>query len=123
MNIIRYPNRSEWQKIVERPHLDVSQLNKTVASVLADVRQRGDEAVKGYELKFDHVDLPTLEVTKGEIAEAEELVSKELKDAIQLAHANIKVFHESQRFRSKKVETMPGVTISLGVLPHSSLQS
>ena len=110
MNIIRYPNRSEWQKIVERPHLDVSQLNKTVASVLADVRQRGDEAVKGYELKFDHVDLPTLEVTKGEIAEAEELVSKELKDAIQLAHANIKVFHESQRFRSKKVETMPGVT-------------
>ena len=110
MNIIRYPQRSEWQKIVERPHLDVSQLNETVASVLADVRQRGDEAVKGYELKYDHVDLPTLEVTKSEIDEAEQLVSKELKDAIQLAHANIKTFHESQRFRSKKVETMPGVT-------------
>ena len=109
MNIIRYPQRSEWQKIVERPHLDVSQLNETVASVLADVRQRGDEAVKGYELKYDHVDLPTLEVTKSEIDEAEQLVSKELKDAIQLAHANIKTFHESQRFRSKKVETMPGV--------------
>ena len=44
MNIIRYPERSEWQKIVERPHLDVSQLNETVASVLADVKQRGDEA-------------------------------------------------------------------------------
>ena len=67
MNIIRYPARSEWMKIVERPHLDVSQLNETVASVLADVRQRGDEAVKGYELKFDHVDLQTLEVTQGEI--------------------------------------------------------
>ena len=110
MNIIRYPERSEWQKIVERPHLDVSQLNETVASVLADVRQRGDEAVKGYELKFDHVDLPSLEVTKDEIAEAEKLVTKELKEAIQLAHANIKTFHESQRFRSKKVETLPGVT-------------
>ena len=110
MNIIRYPARTEWQKIVERPHLDVSQLNETVASVLADVRQRGDEAVKGYELKFDHVDLLTLEVTKDEIAEAEKQVSKELKEAIQLAHANIKVFHESQRFHSKKVETMPGVT-------------
>ena len=97
-------------KIVERPHLDVSQLNETVASVLADVRQRGDEAVKGYELKFDHVDLPTLEVTKNEIDEAEQLVSKDLKDAIQLAHNNIKTFHESQRFRSKKVETLPGVT-------------
>ena len=110
MNIIRYPQRSEWKKIVERPHLEVSQLNETVASVLADVKLRGDEAVKGYELKFDHVDLPTLEVTKDEIAEAEKFVTKELKEAIQLAHANIKTFHESQRFRSKKVETQPGVT-------------
>ena len=110
MNIIRYPERSEWHKIVERPHLDVSQLNETVASVLADVRQRGDEAVKGYELKFDHVDLPSLEVTQDEIDEAEKLVSKDLKEAIQLAHDNIKTFHESQRFHSKKVETRPGVT-------------
>ena len=110
MNIIRYPARSEWMKIVERPHLDVSQLNETVASVLADVRQRGDEAVKGYELKFDHVDLQTLEVTQGEIEEAETMVSKNLKEAIQLAHHNIKTFHESQRFHTKKIETQPGVT-------------
>ena len=110
MNIIRYPARSEWMKIVERPHLDVSQLNETVASVLADVRQRGDEAVKGYELKFDHVDLQTLEVTQGESEEAETMVSKNLKEAIQLAHHNIKTFHESQRFHTKKIETQPGVT-------------
>ena len=110
MNIIRYPARSEWMKIVERPHLDVSQLNETVASVLADVRQRGDEAVKGYELKFDHVDLQTLEITQGEIEEAETMVSKNLKEAIQLAHHNIKTFHESQRFHTKKIETQPGVT-------------
>ena len=109
MNIIRYPERSEWNKIVERPHLDVSQLNQTVVSVLADVKQRGDEAVKGYELKFDHVDLPSLEVTKAEIKEAEALVSVELKKAIQLAHSNIKTFHKSQRFHTKKVETQPGV--------------
>ena len=110
MIIIRYPEKSEWQKIVERPHLDVSQLNQTVASVLADVKQRGDEAVKGYELKFDHVDLSTLQVTKEEIDEAEAVVSEELKDAIRLAYANIKTFHEAQRFRTKKVETQPGVT-------------
>ena len=89
--------------------MDVSQLNQTVASVLADVKQRGDEAVKGYELKFDHVDLPSLEVTKAEIKEAETLISEELKEAIQLAHSNIKAFHKSQRFRTKKVETQPGV--------------
>ncbi len=62
MKIIRYPERSEWQKIVERPHLDISTLNQTVAEVLADVRQRGDEAVKGYELKFDHVDLSLIHI-------------------------------------------------------------
>ena len=110
MNIIRYPERSEWQKIVERPHLDVSELNQTVAGVLADVRTRGDEAVKGYELKFDHVDLTSLEVSEAEMVEAEALVSDDLKTSLELAHHNIKVFHESQRFRSRKVETQPGVT-------------
>ncbi|MCR4583245.1 MAG: histidinol dehydrogenase [Prevotella sp.] len=109
MNIIRYPEREEWEKIVERPHLDTTQLNATVAAVLADVKQRGDEAVKGYELKFDHVDLPTLEVTQAEMEEANQLVSPALKEAIQMAHHNIKVFHEAQKFRPKKVETQPGV--------------
>ena len=109
MNIIRFPERSEWAEIVERPHLDMSQLNETVASVLADVKKRGDDAVKGYELKFDHVDLPMLEVSNEEMEKAEKLVSNELKAAIQLAHYNIQEFHEAQRFRSKKVETQPGV--------------
>ena len=109
MKIIRYPEREDWTKIVERPRLDVSQLNETVASVLADVRKRGDDAVKGYELKFDHVDLPTLAVSDEEMEEAERLVGAELKAAIQLAHYNIHAFHESQQFKGRKVETQPGV--------------
>jgi len=110
MNILRYPDKSTWAAIVERPHLDTTQLNETVASVLADVKKRGDDAVKGYELKFDHVDLPTLDVSEEEMAEAEKLVSPALRSAIRLAHDNIQTFHEAQRFRSKKVETQPGVT-------------
>ena len=109
MNIIKYPSREQWAEIIERPHLDVTELNQTVAAVLADVRQRGDEAVKGYELKFDHIDLDTLAVSDEEMAEAETLVSAELRKAISLAHDNIRKFHEAQRFRSKKVETQPGV--------------
>ena len=109
MNIIRFPERKDWAKIVERPHLDVSKLNKTVADVLADIKKRGDDAVKGYELKFDHVDLPSLAVSDEEMEEAERLVSAELKAAIQLAHYNINAFHEAQTFRTKKVETQPGV--------------
>ena len=109
MNIIKYPSREQWAEIIERPHLDVTELNQTVAAVLADVRQRGDEAVKGYELKFDHIDLDTLAVSDEEMTEAETLVSAELREAISLAHDNIRKFHEAQRFRSKKVETQPGV--------------
>ncbi len=109
MNIIKYPARHEWAQITERPHLDTTQLNQTVADVLADIKVRGDEAVKGYELKFDHVDLDCLAVSDKEIAETETTISKNLRDAIELAHDNIKKFHESQRFRSKKVETQPGI--------------
>ena len=109
MNIIKYPAKSEWAKIVERPHLDVSQLNTTVAAVLADVNARGDEAVKEYESKFDHVNLDTLAVTQAEMDEACRLVNPELLAAIELAHENIHKFHAAQRFQGEKIETQPGV--------------
>ena len=68
--VIKYPKREEWKSIVERPHLDVSQLNDTVSQVLNDIKTRGDVAVKEYELKFDHVALESLAVTEAEIDEA-----------------------------------------------------
>lgn len=110
MNIIKYPERGTWDRIVERPHLDVSKLNGTVAEILADVKLRGDKAVTEYEERFDHATLSTLEVTEGEIEEAWRTVDEDLKEAIVLAHTNIRTFHESQRFESCKVETQPGVT-------------
>lgn len=109
MNIIKYPSQEHIKKIIERPHLDVSQLNATVASVLADVKENGDKAVIAYEEKFDHVKLASLAVTEEEIDEAEALVSQDLKDALILAHENIAKFHESQKFESTKVQTAPGV--------------
>lgn len=110
MKTILYPKREEWEEIVERPHLDVSQLTATVRSVLDDIKARGDEAVKEYEQKFDRVQLDTLAVSQAEMDEAETLVDAELKAAIQLAHDNIKTFHESEVFVGHKVNTQPGVT-------------
>ncbi len=110
MKVIKYPAKEEWSEIVERPHLDVSQLNATVQGVLDDVKNHGDEAVKRYEEKFDHAHLDSLAVTEAEIEEAEQLVSQELKDALHLAHHNIAAFHQSQKFEGKKVETCAGVT-------------
>ncbi len=94
---------------IERPHKDAAELNCVVEGVLSDIRKRGDEAVREYELKFDKVALRSLKVSDEEMAEAESQVSEELKSALRLAHKNISVFHEAQRFTGKKVETMPGV--------------
>jgi histidinol dehydrogenase len=109
MKIIEYPKREQWSEITARPHLDHSQLQQTVSSVLSDVRQRGDEAVLDYEERFDHVRLQQLAVSEAEMDEAEGLVSDELKEAIRLAHHNIYQFHEAQRFNEVRVETQPGV--------------
>ena len=109
MNIIEYPQHEQWAAITRRPQLDHKQLHQTVAAVLDDVRTRGDEAVADYEERFDHVRLQSLAVTEQEMDEAYSLVSDELKEAITLAHANIKAFHEAQRFQELHVETQPGV--------------
>ncbi len=109
MHIIKYPPKSSWNSIVERPHLDVSQLNETVSGILRDVKERGDEAVKQYEAKFDHVELDTLAVSGEEIDEAMQQVSDELIASLKLAHRNIYKFHEAQKFDGDKVETADGV--------------
>lgn len=110
MKIYRFPNKDLWGEIIARPRLDLTKLNATVSSVLADVKQRGDAAVKEYEEKFDKAVLTSLAVTEQEMDEAEQLISNELKDAIILAHHNIKVFHISQRFVGQKIKTQEGVT-------------
>ena len=110
MNIIKYPAKEGWDALVERPHLDLTQLNATVTSVLEDVKANGDAAVKRYEEKFDHVSLESLAVTEAEIAEAMDNISQELKESLELAHHNIAVFHEAQKFEGQRIETAPGVT-------------
>ena len=66
MNIIRYPETSQWEELLRRPTLDVTTLNDTVGNVLQAVRAGGDEAVKTYEEKFDHVRLDSLQVSAEE---------------------------------------------------------
>lgn len=109
MIIIRHPKKSEWNAIVERPHLDVSRLNATVAAILDDIRVGGDESVKKYEEKFDRVSLATLAVSSEEIAESESLLDDDLKDAIWLAHSNIRQFHAAQIFKGVEIDTQQGV--------------
>lgn len=113
MEVIKYPPRSEWAALAERPALDVTTLFDTVRTVLDDVRTEGDAAVIRYAEKFDKINLSTfqtLQVTPQEILAARDLVDEGLKQAIRTAKQNIETFHASQRFSGKKVETAPGVS-------------
>lgn len=109
MQIIKYPERSQWAGILSRPVFDTSALNRTVGTVLDEIKARGDKAVLEYEERFDKVKLSSLAVSREEIETSESLVSEELKAAIRLAKENIKTFHHSQIFESKKIETTQGV--------------
>lgn len=110
MNIIRYPNRSDWAFILKRSALKTDSLQDTVREILDKVRTEGDKAVKEYEEKFDHVQIDSLRVTEEEFEEAEKEVGIELKAAIMLALNNIRTFHAAQKFEGKKIQTLPGVT-------------
>ena len=113
MEVIKYPSREEWAELAKRPALDVTTLFDTVRTVLDEVRKEGDAAVIRYEEKFDKIDPATftaLQASEVELQEAEDLVSDDLKQAICQAKENIEIFHASQRFVGKKVETTPGVT-------------
>ena len=109
MQKILYPQPNEWPLLTERPHIDTTHLTETVLAVLNDIRRDGDDAVRRYEEKFDHVVLDQLLVSEEEMLEAEQLVSAELKEALVLAHRNIAKFHEAQRFEAIEIETAPGV--------------
>ena len=109
MRTIQYPPEAIWDEIARRPQMDNATLSATVKSVLDDVRLHGDEAVKRYEERFDHVSLDTLAVSEAEMDEAERLVSSELRESLQLAHDNIHRFHAAQQFEKITCTTKPGV--------------
>lgn len=110
MQIIKYPRCQDWPSILARPTFDTSSLNEMVSAVLSDIKMRGDKAVSEYEEKFDKVKLSSFLVSSDEIMASEDQVSDDLKKSIRQAIQNIEVFHRSQVFETKKVETMPGVT-------------
>ncbi len=109
IQLIKYPEKNQWDSLLSRPVMDYSLLFETVNAILEDVKSGGDQAVLSYEARFDQVKLEQLAVTEIEIAEAQSQVSEKLKAAIRTAMQNIEKFHTSQQLTPKKIETSPGV--------------
>ncbi|MBU3012044.1 histidinol dehydrogenase [Polaribacter vadi] len=109
MKIINNPSKETWSKILERPTKTVDDIEGVVNEVFADIQKNGDKAVQKYTAKFDGISLENNIVTEAEITEAINLVSEDLKAAIQLAKVNITNFHKAQKTEKVFVETANGV--------------
>ena len=117
MQIIRYPDKKDWAGLLKRPGIDTTDLEEKVGKILKSVRKKGDKALQKFTRKFDDVQLDVLEVSKAEIDEAVEQVSTELKNAIELAAANIETFHRYQIQETEWIVTMPGIMCSRKSVP------
>src|SRR6188472_3966032 len=96
IHVIKYPDKKDWQEIVKRPVFENKSLEKVVKKILDKVKDKGDKAVRKYTKEFDGVKLKKLTISEKEIKAAKNLLSQELKDAIQQARSNIEKFHRSQ---------------------------
>lgn len=110
MKLVVNPARDTWEGLLQRPTLELEEIEKQVRPVMEAVKARGDEALKEFTARFDGVDLDDIRVSAEEIEKAKALVPDELQEAIKVARANIETFHAAQRQEVMKVETMPGVS-------------
>jgi len=117
MNVYKYPASSDWSNLLKRPVMEAAELEGRVLAILKEVQERGDAALIDFALKFDGAAPKSLLATDAEIAEAQGLVSEELKAAILVAKKNIELFHTAQKEAEIRVETMPGVNCWRKSLP------
>jgi histidinol dehydrogenase len=109
MEVFKNVKRESWKALIERPTIDKENLSQAVLAILNNVELNGDEALKMYSKRFDNVELEGFIVSKSEIEAAKQLVSKELKQAINVAKQNIETFHKAQFVEESVIETTKGV--------------
>jgi histidinol dehydrogenase len=102
-------SKADIQDLISRNADSTHKIRATVEDIIAEVKTKGDNALKSLALKFDKVELTNLFIESAEIDELAKSVSTEVKKAINTAYANIRKFHESQESEEEKVETTSGV--------------
>ncbi len=109
MNKIYNPKPETWAELLKRPTQSIADIEATVNEIFSEIKSKGDLAVKKYTQLFDGILIDEFLVSKEEIDAAEKEVSNELKDAINMAKANVEKFHSAQKTERITVETTEGV--------------
>ncbi|MGN6479832.1 histidinol dehydrogenase [Luteibacter sp.] len=92
-------------------------LREGVEAIVADVRSRGDEALRELTARYDGATLAALEVTDEEFAAAEARLDPALKAAVREAAERIERFHRAAAPTAVSVETAPGVRVERVLRP------
>jgi len=111
------PEKGVYSRLLQRSLADDSAVAAIVDEVIDNVVKRGDAALREYEERFDQSILDELFAGEEEFAEAESLVSDEIKAAIEVAYRNITAFHTAQVAKGECVETMEGVRCWRRIVP------
>lgn len=123
---MRFIRQSERQLLREfMDHLSArsvaidSELLKLVASILDDVRARGDQALIDYAARFDGVDLKVseLRIDEEQLRRFAERVDARVVQALREAIRNVKGFHEAQIEKSWTIEPADGVQLGQRITP------
>lgn len=97
----------------------VKDVEESVADILANVRDRGDEALFEYALRFDGVDFnkKSLEVSRAELKTAHKEIDENLLNILRQSGENIRRFHQKGAPRSWLTWEEDGVVLGQRVLP------
>jgi sulfopropanediol 3-dehydrogenase len=92
---------------------------ETVRNVIADIRERGDDAVREYSEKFDRWTPESFKLSATQIDEIVARVPPEVINDIKTVQQNVRVFAQHQRdsLTDFEVETAPGVHLGQRNLP------
>ena len=105
------------EEILNRDIRAEASVEATVDAIIADVRARGDAALKDYALKFDHAQLDELRVSQAEIDEAFEAAGEDFVTPLKMAAANIRAFHEHQVHKNFVMNDTPGIVLGQKYTP------
>ena len=121
MRILKLTSGVERRLLSSRRERDL-QAQRVASRIVADVRRRGDVALRGWTKKFDGADLRSgLWVSQREIEKAGNAIGDELRGAIEHAARNIRAVAEKQLPRGWALDVEPGVRISQMVRPIESV--
>ena len=101
---------------------NLADVKETVTGVIADIRERGDEAVREYSAKFDNWSPESFLLSAGQIEDIVATLPSQVIDDIQFVQAQVRGFAQAQleSMREIEVETLPGVFLGHKHLPISS---